>query len=171
MRVSGAVGAAPQHCLEHSTPRGTRLKFFYLPSGLLPGDESLRCRVLSLFALFSIQLELKHSDTTRANGPESARNCAVDSVGLPPPRTVTFRSSAPPPPVSNSEEQQQFSQQQQQQHDHRIMTDDSRVEEEGGGGEDYSGQQVQVVQTDSGEILLVTCDPLLQEPDRSVLIT
>jgi hypothetical protein len=119
---------------------------------------------MALFALLAIQVEPEESESCPAAQLQAH---SVDAVGAPSidvsQRTLTFH-----PPTTPEEESLED--------DPSSFRRDDRYEDVGGGAddddggimEDYSSSQhVQVVQTDSGEILLVTCDPLLQEPNRS----
>jgi hypothetical protein len=117
--------------------------------------------VLSLFALFAIQLEntSKHGGTTdyrNQTDPETLSDVpeSGNNIGAPH-ETVTFLSSLPAVVASGEVVA----------YHHQKTEPDVGVEQQQE-ATDYTSQQVQVVQTDSGEILLVTCDPILQEPDR-----
>jgi hypothetical protein len=111
---------------------------------------------LSLFALFAIQLEnTRYCDTTDHRNQSEPESVSAGpeyrtDIDAAPQETVTFLSSLPVPAMVPSAAVA-----------HRKPEPDT-----GGLEADYTSQQVQVVQTDSGEILLVACDPFLQEPDR-----
>lgn len=145
----------------------------------MPADDALRQSVLALFDLFSIKLEehkySSHYQKIRSQASQvrghhaPPQNSQAGEHHTVPIALPTVSAAAPPPPTvtfltdsdrGGSNGQTAAS----SRGDHRGGQAGGGEEEEAGG--DYSQQQVQVVQTDSGEILLVTCDPIMPEPDR-----